>query len=441
MTTEQLEIELDQPISTGISFAQMLPWIMYSVAALFYCYAFFLRISPSMMVSEVSEHFHLTASQYGMMTSLYYLAYTPMQLPIGIIVDRFGARMVLTIAALISVSGVLVFTSTESLHMACVGRFLMGFGAAFAYITALKIASIWLPANRFAFAAGLTTAFGMIAGIVTDNYLAGIVQEVGFKQAYNASVVVGLILAGVFFTILRNHPKVTEKNAHLQEERPQFSELLQGIKTIFSSPQTWIIGLIGCLLYLPSSVFLDAYAPQYFKLAYGMNPHQAAKMVSLVFLGWIVGGPMIGAISDHIKLRRAPLLISSVLSTIVLMVIFYVPGLPIPMLSGLMFFLGVCCGSHPLVFALAKENTDKRLSGTATATANFLIMSGGLIWQPGVGFLIDHHSTGALLDGIRVYTMADYTYALAIIPIGLVVAIVLSVMLKETHCKPVNPSK
>jgi len=147
------------------------PWVICTLGMLFYCYNYFLRVSPSVMQSDLMQSLHITAYQFGTLAGFYYFIYTPMQVPAGMIYDRFGARIVQFFACLTAVIGVGVFISAQTLAGACAGRFLIGLGTAFAYIGVLKLASVWLPPNRFATVAGLTTAFGMLSAIFSDKYL------------------------------------------------------------------------------------------------------------------------------------------------------------------------------------------------------------------------------------------------------------------------------
>ena len=79
------------------------PWLIVCCGMLFYCYNYFLRVSPSIMQSELSQAFHITATQFGTLAAFYYYAYTPMQVPAGMIYDKFGVRFVLCVACLVAV--------------------------------------------------------------------------------------------------------------------------------------------------------------------------------------------------------------------------------------------------------------------------------------------------------------------------------------------------
>ncbi len=415
------------------------PWIICSIGMLFYCYNYFLRVSPGVMQHDLMQAFHINAYEFGILASCYYWIYTFMQIPVGMIYDRFGARLVLFSACLTTVLGVGVFIAADTFFIACVGRFLIGLGTAFAYIGVLKLASIWLPSNRFAAVAGLTTAFGMSSAIFSAKYLTAFVQAVGYQSALQTALYVGLGLSLIILFFMQNKPKIQLKhhNAVYNQQPMKLQELFNAVLVVITNPQMWIIGIIGCLFYLPASVFLDAWGIPYLKTVYQMTPEQAASTISFAFIGWIVAGPTIGAISDIIKRRRLPLLVSSIMATTFLCAIFYVPGLSFNTLCVLFFLIGIFCGAHPLCFALGKENSPLQISGIAIAVTNTLIMLGGVIFHPVVGKLLDKHATVEIVmqNGVPVYSAGDYTYALSIIPISLVISIVLTLFLKETYCQ------
>jgi sugar phosphate permease len=414
---------------------RILPWIMFAMGATYYCLAYFLRVSPSVMKQDLLSHFKITATEFGSLSSAYYNAYTPMQLFVGVFVDRLGARKVLVSACLICMVGLAIFIHADSLQIAKGGRFLIGFGSAFAYITVLKIVALWLPPNRFATAAGLTSAFGMSAGICSQIYLATFVQKVGYKGALSTGLIAGIILAILLFLIVRDRPRekmIEEKRAGNQLT---FRQTLRGLRFVLMKGETWIIGIVGLLLYLPASAFLDLWGIPYLETAYHVSSQKAAMMIFFVYFGWILAGPLIGAYSDRIRLRCMPLLVTSIFSTLFSAMAFYISDLPFWVLYTLLFLFGVTCGSHPLVFSLSREKNPEQISGTATAATNFFIMLGGVLFQPFMGKILDWHWSGSIIDGVRVYTLADYKFALAVVPIGLFISCILTLFIKETHCQ------
>lgn len=404
-----------KPISTS---SMLMPWLICGMGMLYYCYNYFLRVSPSVMQNELMQNFHITAYQFGNLAAFYYYAYTPMQVPAGMLYDKFGARVVMFAACLTAVVGLGVFITADSYFLAAMGRFLIGLGTAFSYIGTLKLASIWLPSNRFATAAGMTTAVGMTSAIISQNYLTKVVQIVGYKQALYSVLFIGILLSLAIYSMVRNRPKVAVNPSH-QAVPMDLSQLLKSLRFIFTNPQMWIIGTISCLTYLPASVFLDLWGIPYLKTVYNLSPEQAAYISSCAFIGWIISGPTMGAFSDKIKRRRTPLLFAGTAGATMLTVIFYFPGLSFTELSLAFFMLGFSCGAHPICFAIGKENNPIQISGTAVAATNMLTMAGGALFQPLVGKLLDWHASGALgANGLPIYNAQDYLFALSVIHMG-----------------------
>jgi MFS family permease len=413
----------------------VLPWLVCGIGILFYCYNYFLRVSPSVMQNDLTQTFHITATQFGTLAGFYYFAYTAMQVPAGMIYDKFGARFVLFLACLTAVVGLAIFIAADSFAIAGAGRFLIGIGTAFSYIGVLKLASIWLPPNRFATVAGITTAVGMACGALSQKYLSKVVEVIGYKHALHTALLLGLGLSVAILLIIRSRPKQVFTKTNKAPTPLTLNQLMAAVRIIVLNPQMWLIGIVGCLLYLPASVFLDLWGIPYLKTVYMLTSQQAATVSELTFLGWIISGPVVGIISDKIKRRRMPLIISGVLAATLLCVIFYVPGITVSELYIIFFAAGFSCGAHPLCFALSKENNPAQASGTAVAVTNMLIMAGGAIFQPVVGKLLDMHSTTIGANGLPVYVASDYTFALSVIPLGVALGIIVSAFLKETHCE------
>ena len=170
----------------------LVAWIIFITGILYYCFASLLRVYPSVMEHDLRSYFDITAGGFGLLTSFYYFAYAPMQLPIGVFLDRIGPRRSLILASIISTTGAFTFAYFHIFNVAIMGRFMVGLGAGFAYVTALKLASTWLPRKYFATAAGLVTGCGMVAAIFTDLYLTHSVNVDGFRHAIYFPIYVGL---------------------------------------------------------------------------------------------------------------------------------------------------------------------------------------------------------------------------------------------------------
>lgn len=413
---------------------RLLAWAVFATGTLYYCFAYLLRVYPSVMEHQLRSYFHITASGFGLLTSFYYFAYAPMQLPVGMSVDRIGPRRSLIFACLISTVGIVIFAYFKPFSVALLGRFMVGFGAAFAYVTALKLASVWLPRQYFATATGLVTGCGMVAAIFTDMYLTHAVKFYGFKFALYFPLSVGIVLIFLIICIIPAKRQKQPANALDEEAHAlNFKQLKDYLTIMIKNPQMWLIGIVGALLYMPSSVFLDVWAIPYLHHVHHLSPENAALGVSVMLTGWICSSFSSCAISDIFGSRKIPLVVASFAGTIIASIILFDHHLSFFILYLLLFLFGLSCGPHPLCFTLSKENNEHKISGTAVAFANFIIMMGGFIFQPVVGTILDWLWCGHTQNGIRIYSDTHYMMALGILPIGLLIAGILTLFIKETY--------
>ena len=276
----------------------------------------------------------------------------------------------------------------------------------------------------------------MTSGALSQKYLAHFVETIGYQRALHSVLIAGIVLSVIIILLVRNHPKTKTHVANETRSPINMKQLGRALQIIFTNPQMWYIGLIGCLLYLPASVFLDLWGITYLKSVYHITSERAVGLASFMFYGWIIASPILGALSDKIKRRRMLLTVTGSIATLLFCLVFYAPGITVTSLYFIFFAIGFCCGAHSLCFALGKENNSTKISGTAVAITNMFIMAGGLIFQPVIGKLIDFHASKVLgQNGLPIYVAGDYTFALSVIPIGFAIGTILTLFVKETYCE------
>ncbi len=412
-------------------------WLICGLGAVFYSYEYFLRISPSVMETALRTHFNLSATGFGLLSAFYYYAYVPMQLPVGVLMDRFGPKRLLTFACLICVIGTFLFADTVLFAVAASGRFLVGLGSAFAFVGVLKLATLWLPEDKLAMVAGIATALGTIGAMIGDNLLGGMVALIGWQQTVYVTAAFGIILVFVLWFGIRDHQRHQRHSGTIHSFKKNMIDL--GI--IVRNQQVWINGMYGCLVYLPTTVFAELWGIPYLSHAHGLSHTSANFCNSMLFLGFTIGAPLMGFISDKIRRRKLPMQIGAAGAALVMMLILYAPGLNVSSLSALMFLLGLLYSVQSIVFAVGREVSPKEAAGTAIAMTNMIVMIGAMFLQPLVGRLLDwslmhRHQSLAHLSTDKMqqlYTAGDYQFALSIIPIGIVIASLLTLFLRETH--------
>jgi MFS family permease len=403
------------------------------LGALFYCYEYMLRIEPSVMIPELMRQFQVTAASFGLIAAFYYYAYTPMQLAVGILIDRYGARLVLTLAIIACTLGSFFFSTSGSIYVAGLGRFLIGFGSAFAFVGVLKLAAEWLPKHHFALFAGFATALGMIGAMVGDVELSLLVHKIGWRHTLYIGTVIGAILIPVIWLLVRDTPKWRAEHRGV---KTSFEATFAGFWQMLKNPQMWYAGIIGCVFFLSLTAFAELWGISFLHRAYHLHHDEAAFACSLVFAGWLIGAPCNGWLSDKGKTRKRPLIIGGILSLLVFMIIIFKPfHISLHLLYGLLFLFGVFSSVQIICFAISRENNPTHVAATAIAFTNFLVMCGGMIFQPLIGRLLDLGWTGEMQSGIRVYSVAAYQHAFMSILICIIAGIILAFIIRETYTR------
>lgn len=400
------------------------------VGALFYCYEFILRIIPGALQTELSTALgHISATTFGQISALYYFAYSPMQMPVGMLMDRFGPRRLLTFACLCCTLGSWMFTLTSSMFLVGSGRFLVGFGSSFAFVGVLSLALHWLPRRYFSLVAGLITTLGMLGLVYGEVKITEWSMIIGWEQVLLVIALIGSVLSLLVLLVVRDGPVGFQSNKY------PLPEFFHNVLKVLMSPEVWLIGFVGACLYTSLSVFGELWGKTYLEQAHNLTKVEAARTVSAVFLGWAVGAPIAGYISDTTGRRVLPLVIGAILSLICISLVLYLPGLSYRSLNILLFLYGVFSATEIIVFIMAKECSGAKLSGTVFAATNMIVTLGGVVFQPLVGKLLDTFGDSGIVGGEHIYTVIDYQVALSILPISLLLVTILAFFIKD---HPVN---
>jgi len=412
--------------------AAFIPWLFWGLAALFYCYGFFQRVAPSVMVDDLMRDFAVSAAVLGNLSAFYFYAYAGVQLPVGVLVDRFGARRVLAVAALACGAGSALFGMASTIEVAYMGRLLIGLGAAFTWVGTLKIVSVWFPANRFAMISGMTLMLGMGGGIGGQAPLAAFVDMVGWREAMVFAAIVAAVLAAVILLVVRDG-----KGDHSEGPQPGQVGILDGLKSAMSRRQTWFIGGFGFFMTAPMLSFGGLWGVPYMMSVHGLERPAAGLMASTMMIGWAIGAPLSGWLSDRIG-RRKPLMMGGALvAVLTISAAIYLPGVSVLALRALLLINGIAAGCMVIGFAAAREHNKPEAGGASLGLVNMLVMASGAVFQPLIGLLLDAKWDGVVVAGARVYGIDAYNWAFLTLSICGIGAFLAAFMVKETHCRQV----
>ncbi|MGB7924554.1 MAG: MFS transporter [Pyrinomonadaceae bacterium] len=393
--------------------------VAWVVASTFYFYQYVLRSAPAVMMPQLSDAFGISAMSVASIVGLFYYGYSPFSLVAGATMDRLGPRRLMPVAAATVGLGALLF-ATGSPEAASIGRFLQGAGGVFALVGAIYIVTKNFPASQAATLIGATQMFGM-AGGSAGQFAVGPMMggDLAWNSFWSIMGVVGLAFGLFLFLLLPKEEKREQPDNWMKSTTEAF-------KVVFKNPQSILCGMIAGLLFIPTTIFDMIWGVRYLQEAHGFDYGSAVMRSATVPMGWIIGCPLLGFISDRLG-RRKPVIIGGAFVLLACLAwILYGPAdvFP-PYVLGLV--AGIASGAAMLPYAVIKEANPSQYGGTATGVINFLNFTFSALLGPVFGWILQRASSGAAQ-----MEMSHYQTAFVPLLYGVAIAIVLSLLLKET---------
>ena len=407
--------------------------VAWLITAVYYFYQYIMRSAPAVMMPQLSEAFGLSAAGVASLVGLFYYGYSPFSLVAGVAMDQFGPRKVVPLGAALVGIGALLFASGNT-QAASIGRFIQGPGGVFALVGAAYIATTNFPASRAATLIGATQMFGM-AGGSAGQVLVGPVIASGLHWStfWVAMGVAGLVVSLLLVLLLPQR--------QAQERRADWvRQAIGAMKTVFSNPQSILCGMIAGLIFIPTTIFDMVWGVRYLQEARGFDYGDAVMRSSMVPLGWIIGCPLLGFVSDRIG-RRKPVIAAGavVLLSCLAWILYGDTNVLPPYVLGLV--AGIASGAAMLPYTVIKEANPPSMSGTATGVVNFLNFTFSALLGPVFGGLL-----AAVGGGASRFSLDHYQTTFQPMLYGVALAIGLTFLLKETGSAarsrlPVPPSE
>lgn len=405
--------------------------ILFVLAASFLVYEMGMQVSPGVITDQLMRDLHLNAWQLGLMAGFYFYTYTAMQIPAGLLYDRFTVRSVMILPLLICAYGSYLFGISDSMVDGAIARVLMGAGGAFAFISVLVVAADVFPDKYFALLAGITQLLAALGAMFGEAPLIPIIDTYGWRHTMVLIAFVGFGLAFIIWFVV-NYPKEFPD----REEQASSHSAMSSVKAIAANPQTWVIALYALLLWAPMASFASLWGVPYLMKAHSMSKATAATIVLLMWCGIGAGSPLLGWWSDKIGLRKLPLMVSSLTGFIALSLVVFVPNLPTVLVGLFVFLAGAACSGQVLSFAVVRENNQRINHAAAIGFNNMAVVISGALFQPLVGKLIHSSWSGVMVKGLPVYSAQDYTHGMLVVPMSYALgALICFFLIKETHCK------
>ncbi len=414
-----------------------MPWVVWGLGCLFYFYECLLQVSPSVMSNELMRDFSVTSHTLGILSGIYFYSYAAMQLPGGVLMDYFGPHRLLTIATVICAVSTIAFGLTDNFLMACVARLMIGFGSAFAAVGTMKLAANWFPAQKFALLTGLMITIGMMGAIGGEAPLALLIDSFNWRNSMIIMGVIGLFLALLLLLIARDAPKNYKPPVHTHPVEHE-EKLLPSLLTLIKNKQLWLVATYGGLVYMATPVFCGLWGVPFLMNKMLIAKSTAANYISLVFVGWAIASPLWGVFSNRIGLRKPPMYIGCIGALVCSSLFIFAPIHSALLMQILLLAFGLFSAGFLPAFSVAKELCNKKYIATGLSFMNMMNMVGIALAQPLIGYILDSMWKEEMSGTVRIYPIEAYHTALAILPIGMLLALLILPKIKETYCQSVH---
>jgi len=416
-----------------------LAWITWGLGAALYFIGFYQRVAPAVMTDQLMTDFNIGAAALGNFSAFYFYSYFVMQVPTGILADYWGPRRLLAAGCLIAAFGTLLFAWAPTIVFANLGRLLIGGSVGVAYVALLKIATHWFAPNRFAMTSGLALFIGICGAVCAGVPLRFLVDLFEWRPVMFVSAAATLALTIAIWLFVRDDPAEKGYKSFAPNTAPalHYSPLsvLKGLGMVFRYKNTWLLSLAPSGVVGPVLAFSGLWGVPFLTAQYGMSPSKSAAITSTLLVALAFAGPALGALSDRIGRRRPLYLAGCIIASIGWAVLFYIPGIPIWVLTCLVIVIGFASGVMIIGFAFVKESVPSSLAGTVSGVCNMGVMSGPMILQPLIGWVLERNWNGVLESGVRIYDLNAYRSGFGLMIVWSVIAIVLMSFTTETHCR------
>lgn len=395
-------------------------WLIWTLIIIFYFYQYFLRVFPVVLTEELLRYFRIDASALGFFSASYFLIYALLQIPVGILIDRFGSKKILPAACFICGLGTLCFAGTEQMFLANLGRILQGLGSSFAFIGMIYVSAHYFPITMLGFLVCLGDSLGRLGAVFASGPYAELITFISWKVSLFWIGLFGLLISAALYFALPTSPVASETQTHV----------IDVLKTLLKEKSMWLICCVSSFLVVFTTAFAGLWGVPFLEAAYRMSKTTASFAISVFFLGAILGSPSIGYISDRLMRRKPFLMFAGFFGTLLTLLLVYTPIFSSLGVYFLLFLLGILTSIQNLTYCVAIENNQPKFKGVISGYVNLFVFLIGATSQPLVGYLLERHST-LIFQSSSMYTFKDYQFSFWCFPLFFFLSFILSILISD----------
>jgi predicted MFS family arabinose efflux permease len=394
--------------------SRAIAWSVWMTASIFYAYQYIIRVMPNIMLDDIMDRFHMDASIFGQFSGVYYIGYSLMHLPIGIMLDRYGPKNVMSGCILLTVVGLLPILFAEHWMYPLVGRLLIGIGSSAAILGTFKIIRMAFTEKHFTRMLSLSVTIGLIGAIYGGAPVSYMCATLGYKAVVEIVAMIGLALAVITYFIV---PKMESTN---------HGSVLSNVKLVLMNRKVIMICLLAGLMVGPIEGFADVWGAEFLKQVYGYEGAVASYLPSMIFIGMCFGGPVLSLVAEKTG-RYVAVIAGAGLVMFITFAALVVKMLTVSTMTISFVCVGVCCAYQILAIYKASTYVPEHVAGLTTAVANMIIMIFGWVFHTVIGCVINAYG------GTKV--TSAFVYGIGVIPATLAVGVIGFLMIARTDQK------
>lgn len=415
--------------------SKVLPWIVCLSCGLFLFYECIQMNMVNSLAPDLMRDFQVTGDKLGLLAASYFDANVLFLLPAGIILDRFSTKKVALITMAICTLGTLLFATATHIGWAAFFRFFTGIGSAFCFLSCMRLASIWFHDKRLALVTGTIMTLAFLGGSVAQTPMTILISHLGWRGAVYCDAALGVVIFIIMFIFIKDYP---DHQAEMREKRRLHLEELgfwKSVRISYLNLQNWLSAISANMTNLPVYILGAIWGSVYMVQTQGISRTHASVITSMIFIGTLIGSPVIGWFSDRIHNRKLPIFLGSLISLLIVSLIIYGPTLSYGALIGLFLLLGFVSSGGIINYSLVAEKNVPALTATSVSVVSMCVIGGGAVFQPVVGWLLDLDWDGTKINHVPFYSLQDYHHAFLILPAAFVISMFMVFFMKESHGK------
>lgn len=385
-----------------MSSSRMIAWMVWIIGSIFYAYQYILRVMPNIMLDDIMHQFNISAATFGQFSGIYYLGYSLMHLPIGIMLDRYGPRKIMTASILFTVIGLLPLIFAEHWIYPIFGRLLIGMGSSAAILGIFKIIRMTFSEQRFPRMLSISVMIGLIGAIYGGGPVSYMREVFGYKTIIEFFAIGGIALACLTYWIIPNSKDTSQ------------STVISDIREVLTNGRVICLCIFAGLMVGPLEGFADVWGAAFLKQVYNFDGPLAASLPSMIFIGMCFGAPLLSLIAEKIGNYLVTIIVAGTLMTTTFAFLLTWQLTP-EALSFSFVIVGICCAYQILAIYKASTYAPEHVAGLTTAIANMIIMVFGYAFHTIIGVVVN------MMGGPN--TPQSLIYGIAVIPIALCVGI------------------